>query len=146
LHHDDSTLLLPIEVEMKAGNWKRAHKLCASMVAEHPTSARAQAYLGWTLIQLGQFEAAVEPLERATALSPDFWQASLVHARNLDRLGRYADALRHARAALTQKPGNSHIEGLVRGLQRQVPEEITDAWQISAKPMFHAVSMPNEPD
>jgi len=126
---------------MSAGNWTQAADEARAVIAEHPTSAKAWAYLGWALENLGRSVEAVEPLRKAIILEPHFWQASFQVAQILDRLGRYPEALQHAREALRDKPGHDPIEGLIRGLERQVPEEITDAWQLSVKPVFHTVVM-----
>lgn len=139
-------MLEPIETALNAGKWSEALALCEEFLAEHPTVARLNAYHGWSLIQLGRLPEAVEPLRKAVTLEPHFWQASFRLAQLLDRMGRYAEALQHAKHALKEKPGHRSIEGLVRGLERQVPEDVTDAWQVSTKPMFHTVSMPQQPD
>ena len=126
---------------MAAGNWTQAADEAKAIIAEHPTSAKAWAYLGWSFEKLGRHAESVEPLRKAIILEPHFWQASYQLAQILDRLGRYPEALQHAREALRDKPGCDQIEGLIRGLERQVPEELTDAWQLSTKPIFHTVMM-----
>ena len=126
---------------MAAGNWTQAADEAKAVIAEHPTSAKAWAYLGWALARLGRPSESVEPLRKAIILEPHFWQASFQLAQILDRLGRYPEALQHAREALRDKPGHDPIEGLIRGLERQVPDELTDAWQLSVMPMFHTVVM-----
>lgn len=126
---------------MAAGNWTQAAEEAKAIIAEHPTSAKAWAYLGWSFEKLGQHSDSVEPLRKAIILEPHFWQASFQLAQILDRMGRYKEALQHAREALRDKPGCDQIEGLIRGLERQVPEELTDAWQLSTKPIFHTVMM-----
>jgi tetratricopeptide (TPR) repeat protein len=134
-------MLESIEQAMAEGRWAEAVELSEAAVVAHPTSARAYAYLGWSRVQAGKPHAAVEPLRIAVILEPHFWQASLQLAQLLDRLGRYKEALQYAQDALKEKPGNAQIEGLIRGLERQVPEEITDSWQISTKPMFYTITM-----
>ena len=126
---------------MTAGNWIQAVDEATAVLANHPTSAKAWAYLGWSYAQLGQLEESIEPLRKAIVLEPHFWQASFQVAQILDRLGRYPEALQHAREALRDKPGHDPIESLIRGLERQVPEELTDAWQLSSKPIYHTVLM-----
>ncbi|HRK20630.1 MAG TPA: tetratricopeptide repeat protein [Fimbriimonadaceae bacterium] len=136
----------PIERDMAAGNWKSALELSEAAVAEHPTSPKAQAYLAWCLVQLDRGSEAVEPLRKAVTLDPHFWQANHQLAQLLDRLGRYAEALEHAKEALKERPGDPKILGLIRGLERQVPEEITDSWQLSTKPMFYTVEFTQNGD
>jgi len=126
---------------MAAGEWYEAAEHCKALIAEHPTAARAYAYLGWCHAQTGQPVESVEPLRKAIILKPHFWQASFQLAQILDRMGRYDEALQHAREALRDKPGFEPIEALIRGLERQVPEELTDAWQLSVRPMFHTVQL-----
>lgn len=126
---------------MAAGNWVQAAEEAKAILAEHPTSAKAWAYLGWAYENLGRHAEAIEPLRKAIILEPHFWQASFQVAQILDRLGRYPEALQHAREALRDKPGHDPIEALIRGLERQVPEELTDAWQLSVKPICHTVIM-----
>lgn len=132
-------MLEAIEREMAAGRWQDAAELSQAIIADHPTCAKAHAYHAWCLVQLNRLAEAVDPLKKAVLLDPHFWQANQQLAQLLDRLGRYAEALEHAREALKERPGDSRLMGLVRGLERQVPEAITDAWQISAKPMFYTV-------
>jgi len=139
-------MLEPIEREMAAGNWQAALELSQTAIAEHPTSAKAHAYHAWNLIQLDRQSEAVVPLKTAVELEPHFWQANHQLAQLLDRLGRYSEALEHAREALKERPGDDGIQGLIRGLERQVPEEITDSWQISAKPMFYTVEFTQNGD
>lgn len=139
-------MLEPIEREMAAGNWQAAVELSQAAIADHPTCAKAHAYHAWNLIQLDRESEAVAPLKTAVELEPRFWQASQQLAQLLDRLGRYAEALEHAREALRERPSDDGIIGLVRGLERQVPEEITDSWQISSKPMFYTVEFTQNGD
>lgn len=136
----------PIEREMAAGNWIAAAELSEAMVTDHPTSAKAQAYFAWCLVQLDRGSEAVAPLKKAVTLDPHFWQANHQLAQLLDRLGRYAEALDHAKEALKERPGDPKILGLIRGLERQVPEAITDSWQISTKPMFYTVEFTQNGD
>jgi tetratricopeptide (TPR) repeat protein len=134
-------MLEPIEGAMAAGKWNEAAAMCNALIAEHPTTAKLYAYLGWSYAQMGRPSDSIEPLRKAVILEPHFWQASLQLAQLLDRLGRYAEALQHARDALKDKPGNASIEALIRGLERQVPESITDSWQVSSKPLFYTVQI-----
>jgi tetratricopeptide (TPR) repeat protein len=134
-------MLDAIEGAMAAQNWTLAADLCRQQIADHPTSAKLYAYLGWCEIQLNRPAAAVQPLRTAVILEPHYWQASLQLAQLLDRLGRYAEALQAANDALREKPGHPQIVALVRGLERQVPEEITDAWQVSTKPIFYTIEL-----
>jgi tetratricopeptide (TPR) repeat protein len=134
-------MLEPIEGAMAAGKWNEAADMCIGLIAEHPTTAKLYAYLGWCYAQLGRPVDSVEPLRKAVILEPHFWQASFQLAQLLDKMGRYAEALQHARDALKDKPGFTPIESLIRGLERQVPDKITDAWQVSAKPLFYTVQI-----
>jgi len=137
-------MLEPIEGAMAAGKWNEAAEMCSELIAEHPTTAKLYAYLGWCNAQRGRPLESIEPLRKAVILEPHFWQASFQLAQILDRLGRYAEALQHARDALKDRPGHAPIEGLIRGLERQVPEAITDSWQISTKPMFYTVEITHQ--
>lgn len=134
-------MLEAIERAIGSGQWNEAAELCRQSLADHPTSAKLYAYLGWSYAQLGRPADSVEPLRKAIILEPHFWQASYQLAQLLDRMGRYREALQHARDAIREKPGHPGIEGLIRGLERQVPDEITDAWQLSVKPMFYTVEI-----
>lgn len=139
-------MLEPIEREMAAGQWEAAAELSRAIIADHPTCAKAYAYYAWSLVQIGRLKEAVDPLMKAVTLEPHFWQANQQLAQLLDRLGRYSEALHHAKQALRERPGDPKILSLVRGLERQVPEEVTDSWQISAKPMFYTVEFTQNGD
>lgn len=130
-----------IETAMAAGRWTEAADLCRQMIAEHPTAAKLYAYLGWCEVQLDRPSAAIQPLRTAVILEPHYWQASFQLAQVLDRVGRYEEALQAAHDALRDKPGHPPIVSLIRGLERQVPEKITDAWQVSSKPIFYTIEL-----
>ncbi len=134
-------MLDAIERAIAAGEWSTAADLCRQQIAEHPTTAKLYAYLGWCEVQLNRPSAAVQPLRTAVILEPHYWQASFQLAQLLDRMGRYPEALQAANDALREKPGHPQIVALVRGLERQVPEKITDSWQISSKPMFYTIEL-----
>ena len=78
-----------------------------------------------------EFEAAVQPLKQATILDEDFVDAGVKLVQSLDRLQRYEEALEYAQQFLKVDPNCEPLKRLVNGLQRQVPEKITDNWQLS---------------
>lgn len=97
--------------------------------------AQFQAYRGAVLLALGEHEAAVEPLERALLLQPDFPGAELDLAIAFARLGQ----TQTARALLAQVQQRSDLPAPLRAalLQQQSalaeppPTSMRNRWQVS---------------
>lgn len=85
-------------------------------VALHPGYAGAWGVGGWVKVYRGEFEAALDRVERAIGLSPVdalkfAWQSAGSYAHFFS--GRYADALSWAQQALRERPGYLPAERMV---------------------------------
>ncbi len=120
-----------IERHLDEGRWKEAFQAAKELVARQPALPKAHAYLGLCYARFGELAKAAESLRTAFELQPHFWEAGIKLAECLDQLGRYEEALEVAQRTLKDRPSDEAVIGLVRGLQRQLPERITDGWQKS---------------
>ncbi len=130
---------------MRAGDWLSARSRCAELVERYPVTPEYQAYLGLCLLHSGELKEASDRFQKAFVLNPLYWEAGLKLAQCLDKLGRYEDALLAAKEGLKARPSEPTLLALARGLERQVPEKITDAYQLSMLPLYWMIDL-KEPD
>lgn len=120
-----------IERHIRKSNWAEALKATKHLLQDHPSQARLHGYAGLCNFRLEQFESAVDSLRRAVVLDENFWEAGTLLAQALDRLLRFEEALDVVEQFLVVRPSDPTLIHLRNGLQRIVPERITDAWQKS---------------
>lgn len=104
--------------------WREAAEAASAALERHPTNPRLNAQLGYCYWHQGQFERAREFFERATLCDIRFFEAGLMLVRSLDRLHRFQEALAVARHWTKFDPNDAALQGLLRGLERQVPDEL----------------------
>lgn len=133
-----------IEVHLFRGEWKEALAKSEQEAFEQPSNAAIHAYVGLCHYRMGNFALAVEPLRKAVALDSQHWEAGTKLAQSLDRLQRYEEALEVANAFLVVRPSDPTLVHLKAGLERQVPEKITDSWQKSIHLDWHHVELTHQ--
>jgi len=79
----------------------------ASAVERNPAAWPAQYNLALALLQDGQFPGAIDHLEQAVRLYPDYTAAQNNLANALSQTGRYAEAVPHFERALRLDPGSA---------------------------------------
>jgi len=122
-------MISPVEDLLKCGRWADALLIAEGVVEQQPLNAKAHAYVGLCHYRMGNFEKAVSPLQRAITLDENYWEAGTKLAQALDRLQRYEEALDVVNRCLEVRPSDPTLIHLQSGLQRSVPEKITDSWQ-----------------
>lgn len=86
---------------------------------DHPTADRFQVHLlGRTLIAQGQPETAMKIFEKNAARHGDEWPVHVGLMRGHSALGRYPQALEHARKALPQAPDDANRAALETAIER----------------------------
>jgi tetratricopeptide (TPR) repeat protein len=130
-----------IEEKLRLAQWPEAQKLSEALLAEQPCSPQANAYLGLCFFRQGRFNEAVGPLQRAVTLDENYWEAGTKLAQALDRLQRYEEALEVVKQFLAVKPSDPTLIHLKNGLERNVPEKITDSWQKTVFLDHHQVEL-----
>jgi len=135
--------MLPDHVEslMREGNWEQAKAECLRLRQEHPENPKIGAYLGLCHHHFGEIEEAIRELKRAMVLDPHYWEPGLKLVKILDKLRRYEEALEVARDVEKLRPSDPELQALIRGLERQVPDKITDNWEISRRPPHYNVEL-----
>lgn len=127
------TKIADIENLMQEGRWEVALAESRAYVQEQPATPEGHAVLGECEAHFGNLDEAVRGFSRALALRPRHWRAGVRLIECLDKLGRYEEALEVAEHTAKLRPSDEYVLGLLRGLRRQVPERITDGWQLSLK-------------
>src|SRR5262249_10491290 len=90
--------------QLNAGQWAEAESTLLSLLAEEPSHVQALRLLGYLANQTGQFERAVEYLNRAILAHPDEIEAYLDLANGLYALARLDQAEGCLRQALVYNP------------------------------------------
>ncbi len=125
---EQSTLSLPevghIETLIKRQRWQDALAQAQEALQRHPTSPRLNAQLGYCHWHAGRFEEAHDAFQRAVLCDTRFFEAGVMLVRTLDRLHRFREALEVAKHWTTINPNDPALIGLIRGLERQVPDEL----------------------
>jgi len=124
-------MISAVEDLLKSGRWADALAMAEKLVEQQPLNARAHAYAGLCHFRMGNYEQAIAPLQRAITLDENHWEAGIKLAQALDRLQRYEEALDIVNRCLVIRPSDPTLIHLQSGLQRSVPEKITDSWQKS---------------
>jgi tetratricopeptide (TPR) repeat protein len=137
-------MISDIENLLKRGNWQEARKLAQGFLSQQPNAAKVHAYLGLTYMYEADYERAVKPLKVAVTLDPKLWRAGTWLAQSLDHLQRYEEALEAVEIALRVKPSDPTLNHLKSGLQRNVPERITDAWEKSVHLDWYNVELTHQ--
>jgi uncharacterized protein HemY len=122
-----------IEAAVGRSDWRKAKQLADVKIARHPNQSRLHFYSGLSSLKMGHLEAAVEELRCAVALNEQDWEAGTALAQALDRLLRFEEALEVTEQFLRVRPSDPTLNHLRRGLKRQVPDKITDAWEKSVQ-------------
>ena len=115
----------PANVEMRmdlcvalfsAKRYREAMDQAQEVLRRRPGLWKAELFLGASHVELGEFEAALDPLRRVIAAQPTdrnaramLGKALVGHADALARNGRHADAAKDWREALRLTPGDAHL-------------------------------------
>jgi protein O-mannosyl-transferase len=99
------TILFGTGTFLRNRDWLTPHSLYSAAVASAPQSAKSRHLLGNELAKQGQLESAAEHLLAGAAIDPTNFVLRTNTARTLGKLGRYAEALPHLKAALAAHPG-----------------------------------------
>jgi cytochrome c-type biogenesis protein CcmH/NrfG len=84
--------LSEVEQKMAVGDWSAAADVSRDMLRSQPVNARLHGYLGWSLMQLGEFAPAVESLKRAHNLDPKSLASAKCLAQCLVKVNRFQEA------------------------------------------------------
>jgi tetratricopeptide (TPR) repeat protein len=114
---------------MQAGSWEDAVFACHSVLQIQPTNGKIHACLGESYWHLGRFAEAEPSFKRAYILDPSLWRAAVRHARCLERLHRYREAMDVVNEWLRVKPNDTDLLGLKEFLHTQPDAEEHDAWE-----------------
>src|SRR5271165_699558 len=97
---------------MQAGKWEEA--VFASQVAlhAHPTNGKLHACMGESFYQLGRLDDAEPCFKKAYILDPTLWRAAVRHAKCLEKLHRYREAMDVVTDWLRVKPSDTDLLGL----------------------------------
>lgn len=101
-----------------------ANPLVGAALLKNPTNARLNAQQGYCHWHFDDFEAARASFERATLCDTDFYEAGVMLVRCLDRLHRFSEALNVGRFWSVRNPNDPALQGLIRGLDRQVTDQL----------------------
>jgi tetratricopeptide (TPR) repeat protein len=96
---------------------QRAVRLCRRALELNPEDPTAMLQLGLCEEAAGDAAAALEHIERALQITPDYGEAHVAAARILTSLGREEEAQQHLRATATGRTpliGDSRFEDLLR--------------------------------
>jgi len=130
-----------IEEYIRKGQWLDALHLAEQFLQIQPTNAHVQGYVGLCHFRSCQFEKAIEPLKKAIVLDDQFWEAGTLLAQAYDRLLRYEEALQVVEQFLAVRPSDPTLTHLKEGLMRNVPQKITDSWQLTTQLDWHHVEL-----
>lgn len=133
-----------IESAIRHADWRKAKHLADAKLERHPNQSRLHYYSGLASYRLGDMESAVVELQKAVALNEQDWQAGTVLAQALDRLLRFEEALEVTAHFLKVRPSDPTLVHLHAGLKRNVPEKITDAWELSTQLDWPDVELTNQ--
>jgi tetratricopeptide (TPR) repeat protein len=108
----------------KAGRYREAHEIYASLEAAGAVDVSRTLNLGVTLARLGDDEAAAAAYRRVIALAPDHRQASIYLGNSLLRLGRRSEAAEAYQRALAADVEDEAAERVRRILSQIAPERV----------------------
>jgi tetratricopeptide (TPR) repeat protein len=97
-------LLVPAGRSASKEDALAAQASASAALRANPDDAAALKDLGISLLQLGNSEKAIEPLEHAVRSAPNVWDAQFSLARAQAAAGRWPDAAASLRAARDLKP------------------------------------------
>ena len=95
------------------GNVRRASQVARQLVTFHPKRADARYLMGKLLNEQGKYREAVEQLEIARKLAPEFIGTLLEFGFALKMLGKYRDAISLFEQVLALEPSNSYATNLL---------------------------------
>ena len=113
------TLTTRALVQKKAGSGDQALESILEAVALPSANAGQIHQLGRQLITMGQAEEALKVFQKSFERFDGAWPTHVGMARGLSAVGRYKDALKHAKAALEQAPDDLNkksLEGMIEAL------------------------------
>jgi tetratricopeptide (TPR) repeat protein len=103
----NATLLVNLAIaEYKAGRWADCATHSEAALRLQPDLLTARLFLGAARIELEDFAAAIEPLERVVAANPGERNGRLMLGEALAGLQRYEEALPHLKSAMQLLPAN----------------------------------------
>ena len=129
------------------GDYDRAVALFATTVDTHPNYADLHARLGLARMEADDAAGAVESLQRALAINPDYAEARYYLGVALFRAGRYAeaDALRARIAAagyaVRDTPAGAHVERLAPAQEFPPISRAADVPDLRAEPDTYEFSV-----
>src|SRR4051812_20257392 len=101
--------LRQIVSDMREGHVDHAEQELTAYLASNPDDADALFLKSRALYRLDRCEEAVEHLQRALVIAPDFIAARSEYARQLGEMNRYPAALAELGKLLAEEPGNPHF-------------------------------------
>jgi Flp pilus assembly protein TadD len=118
-----------IDSLMQKADWDQAIHEIQVVLQVQPANPILHAYLGMCFFRKADFEAAVDPLRKATILDPKFFEAGVKLAQALDKLKRYAEAYDVAHDFLAIHPGDQRLQYLVQALEPYANARRQDGWE-----------------
>jgi Flp pilus assembly protein TadD len=137
-------MLEEINAAMHEERWHDAIPLLVEHLEAHPSHASAHARLGMCFFQIGDFGSATAALDKAVILDPEDWRAGKLLAQAYDRLLRFPEALEVVHRTLKVRPSDPGLLRMRTSLQRHVPEQITDAWELTTHLDHYEVELTNQ--
>jgi tetratricopeptide (TPR) repeat protein len=98
-----------IHCAIRSGNLEKAYAASREMLAENPNHGMANTYLGWTLLEQGHQELAINTLSKATLLIPEKAQPWLMLSEAYQRSGEHKRAVETLRAGVLSAPESPEI-------------------------------------
>jgi tetratricopeptide (TPR) repeat protein len=124
--------LARIYAMMRNRAWDDAISECEAALQLQPINPNLWGCLGMCHFRKGEYELAIVPFHKASALDPSFFEAGTKLAQCYDRLKRYEEAYETAREWLAIRPSDHTLQGLVAALKYQVKGNRTDGWERTA--------------
>ena len=120
---------------MRAGHVDHAERELTFYLAENPDDADALFLKARALYRLDRCEEALQLLQRALAVAPDFTAARSEYARELGDMNRYAAALAELDTLLADDPNNPHFREMKARILAIVGENAQSVpmWEALAK-------------
>jgi tetratricopeptide (TPR) repeat protein len=110
-----TTLAMAQEASGKADDAKASRELAMN----HPTATVLDLHqYGRQLLNQGKKEEALRIWEANAKRHPDVWPVHVGLARGYSAVGRYQDALKHAKLALAQAPDDTNKKSLTDGIAK----------------------------
>jgi len=124
--------LSAIEAKMAERDWQAAADASRELLRSQPVNAKLHGYLGWSLMQIGDFAAAVDSLKRAVNLEPRLLPAGRCLAQSLVQQNRYQEAWDIVTEYLKQAPNDRMLIGLRDFLHERVKHR-GERWEINQR-------------